>query len=378
MNCVLLVSKSETVRTFRQCLIRHLLERGDRVTVVAYDEQYRQETEALGATFYCVPQENRWLNPFAILRYTGQVYRILKREKPELVMTFQLKPNTFGVLAAAAPGVGQIVPMIEGAGDVFIHNTLKWKLIRLVSCGLYKAALGYAQRVFFLNREDKEEFIRRRLVKEEKCRVIPGIGVDLRQFSGQPVEHCRSFLMIARMLKTKGVEEYCRCARLVRQTYPDAVFRYLGAEGTVTLGDIRSYVDDGSVQYLGTTRDVRPYLRDCTCLVLPSYREGMPMAVMEAAAMGRCAIVTDAVGCRDAVIPGETGFTVPVGDCKALADKCIYLIEHPEAAVSMGAAARQLAEEKFDEEKINSCLLGQLEGKEGVACGQGKSRIACQ
>lgn len=366
MKCVLLISKSETVRTFRQCLIRHLRQRGDTVTVVAYDKDYRRETRALGAGFTCVRQENRWLNPFAICRYAWQVGRILKAEKPDLVMTFQLKPNTFGVLAAAAAGVRNIYTMIEGVGDVFLHHTLKWKLIRLVSCALYRTSLRRARKVFFLNEEDKQEFVSRHLVAAEKCRVIPGIGVDLVHFAPQPVENSRHFLMVARMLKTKGVEDYCKCARLVRKKYPDAEFSYLGAEGTVRLSDIQPYIDEGSVRYLGTTRDVRPYLRDCTALLLPSYREGLPMAVMEAAATGRCSIISDTIGCRDAVKDGETGFLVPVGDAKAMAEKCIYLIEHPEAARTMGAAARQYAQEKFDEKTINSYLLQELEGEESL------------
>ena len=356
MKCLLLVTKSETVRTFRQCLIRHLLEKGNAVTVVAYDEEYRQETEAMGAKFYCVPQENRWLSPLAILRYACQVYGIVKKEKPDLVMTFQLKPNTFGVLAAAAAGVKQICATVEGVGDVFLYETPNWKLIRWVTCKLYRSAFRYTRRVFFLNHDDMDTFAGRKLVQAEKCRVIPGVGVDLAHFACQPPHSAGSFLMIARMLKTKGVEEYCKCARLVRQKYPNAVFRYLGPEGTVTLADIQSYLDDGSIQYLGTTQDVRPYLADCTALVLPSYREGMPMVVMEAAATGRCVITTDTAGCKDSVVPNETGFLVPVGDYRAMAEKCIYLLENPQVAASMGAAARNFAQSHFDEKRINSSV----------------------
>lgn len=361
MKCILLVTKSETVLTFRQCLIRHLQQQGHTVGVIAYDEDCRQEIEALGVTFCCVEQENRWLNPFAITRYTREVYGILKKEKPDLVFTFQLKPNTFGVHAARAAGIGRIFCMVEGAGDVFIQNSFRWKLIRLIACILYKAAFRCAQKVFFLNREDKQEFVARKLVEEEKCRVIPGVGVDLAHFACQPVENHRSFLMIARMLRTKGVLEYCKCARLVKQTYPDAEFRYLGAQGTVPMKDIQPYIDDGSICYLGTTRDVRPYLQACTCLLLPSHREGLPMSVMEAAATGRCVITTDAIGCTDAVADGETGYLVPVGDYPAMAEKCIDLIAHPETAIRMGAAARRYAESKFDEQVINSCLLRELE-----------------
>lgn len=358
MKIFLLVTKSETVLNFRQNLIRHLLQKGYSVTVIAYDEEYHQEVESLGATFYCVPQENRWLNPFAILQYTARVSKILKQEKPKAVMTFQLKPNTFGVLAAKAAGVHRIYSMVEGAGDVFILNSLKWKLIRMVTCWLYRMAFCHVQRVVFLNEDDKQEFIKRQLATEEKCVLIPGVGVDLEHFSYCPIKYDRRFLMVARMLKTKGVEDYCKCARLVRQTYPDAEFFYLGAEGTVTLDDIREYLEDGSIRYLGTTRDVRPYLYDCTCILLPSLREGMPMAVMEAQAVGRCAIVTDAIGCKNAIQADETGFLVPVGDYHTMAEKCIFLIQNSEVAEAMGIAARRYAEANFDQEAINDYLEG--------------------
>lgn len=366
MKIFLLVTKSETVLTFRQCLIRHLLEQGHAVHVIAYDDDCRHEIRQLGVAFASVRQENRWLNPFAIVQYALQVRKLLKQAQPDLVFTFQLKPNTFGVLAAKSAGIKQIFSMVEGAGDVFIQNTLKWKLIRLVACALYRIALQHARKVFFLNQEDKQEFVSRQLVAEEKCRVIPGVGVDLVHFAETPVTGHRSFLMLARMLKTKGVEDYCKCARLVRQKYPDAEFSYLGAEGTVRIADIQSYIDDGSVRYLGTTRDVRPYLRDCTALLLPSYREGMPMSVMEAAASGRCVITTRSIGCKDAVKDGETGFLVPVSDPEAMAEKCIYLIEHPETAQAMGAAARQFAQKTFDEQAINSYLLQELEREENL------------
>ncbi|MBO5868892.1 MAG: glycosyltransferase family 4 protein [Oscillospiraceae bacterium] len=360
MKCTLLVSKSETVLNFRRCLIQHLQQNGYTVQVVAYDDDYQQEIRALNVDFFCVRQENRWLNPFAIVRYAYQVYRLLKQQKPDMVMTFQLKPNTFGVLAAKAAGVKRINTMIEGAGDVFTYDTLKWKLIRLVSCSLYKTALRHAQKVFFLNREDEAEFTGRKLVQKEKCRVIPGIGVDLEHFYFQPIQNQRRFLMIARMLKTKGVLDYCECARLVKEKYPDAQFCYLGMEGDIKLKDIQPYADAGIIEYLGTAKDVRPHLAKCTALVLPSYREGLPMSVMEAEATGRGIITSDTIGCKDTVKDNYNGFLVPVRDPEALSKCCIKLIEKPELAMQMGMRSRQFAEEKFDEKVINAYLLQEL------------------
>ena len=197
------------------------------------------------------------------------------------------------------------------------------------------------------------------MVKQNKCEIINGIGVDVNKFAFKPMTNDANFLMVARMLKTKGIFEYCEAARMVKEVRPQAVFGYVGGEGTVTLDDIKSYIDDGSVTYYGTTDDVRPYYEDCTAFVLPSYREGMPMAVMEAESTGRAVIATDVNGCRSAVRDEYNGFLIPKGKNCALelANKCIYFIDNPEKAVQMGEKSRILAENEFDSRVINAKLL---------------------
>lgn len=357
MKIFLIATKSESVLTFRKGLIGELKRNGHSVGIIAHDKKREKDIVALGAKFYCVEQDNRGINPFAILQYQNKIKQILKMESPDFVFTFQLKPNTFGVFAAKATGIEKIFCMVEGVGDVFINQSIKWKTIRAVVCSLYQRAFKNAQKIFFLNNDDKEEFVARGLVPEEKSEVIPGVGVDLEHFAGKPLQSNNTFLMIARMLKTKGVFEYCACARAVKEKYPDVQFNYLGEEGTVKLADIQEYITDGSVNYLGTTRDVRPYLDDCTMLILPSYREGLSMSIMEAEAVGRGIITTDTAGCRDAVADGYNGYLVPVRDYEAIAQKCFDIIEHPDEAVRLGANSRSFAETHFDQRKINEKLV---------------------
>lgn len=225
---------------------------------------------------------------------------------------------------------------------------------------MYRKSFRYSKKIFFLNHDDKREFIARKIVTEEKSEIIPGIGVDIAHFSYKPVKNKNVVLMIARMLKTKGVMEYCQAARIVKQTYPDAVFNYLGGEGTLKVSDIKEYIDDGSVNYLGTTVDVRPYLEDCSVYVLPSYREGMPVSVMEAMSVGRAVVASDVPGCRETVIDGENGYLVPLGDAEAIADRIKRLFSEFEKTVEMGSKSRVLTEEKYDQDKINEKLLGYL------------------
>ena len=354
IKILLLCVTSMSVLNFRQSLIKKLQEKGFSVSVCAFDSENKNSIEELGVGFHCISENNRSTNPLKVLSLEKKYERLIKEVNPDIVFSFMLKPNTFGVMAAKKAGVKKIFSMVEGAGDVFINNSLKWKIIRFVVCLLYKRSFKYSKKVFFLNNDDKNEFISRKLVKEEQCEIIHGIGVDLERFAFKPVKNKRTFLMVARMLKTKGIFEYCQAARIVKQKYPDAVFNYLGAEGTVKIADIQEYIDDGSINYLGTTKDVRPYLESSLLLLLlSSYREGLPMSIMEAESVGRGIITSNNVGCRDTVIDGYNGFLVEKNDYKTMAEKCIWAIENPEKAIEMGIHSRKFAEERFDQKVIN-------------------------
>lgn len=359
---LLLCGASQTVLNFRVGLIKALIESGWQVSVSVLDSKFKEEIQTLAIeNLYCAEENNRSVNPFAALRLEKYYKKIIKESQPEAVMTFMLKPNTFGVAAAHKAGVKNIVSMVEGAGDVFINRGLKWAILRKLVCFLYKKFFRYCKRVVFLNRDDQTEFVGRRLVKEEQCALLPGIGVNLDRFAFKPLKNQRTFLMVARMLKTKGIYEYCECARIVKRKYPDAVFDYLGAESNVTLADIREYLDDGSVNYLGVAKDVRSYLENCTIFMLPSsYREGVPMSIMEAEAVGRAVITSDNIGCKETVKDGYNGFLVPKGDAEMMAEKAIWCIEHPKKAEEMGRNARAFAEEKFNQRKINEKIIGEI------------------
>ncbi len=348
------MTESVNVINFRKNLIKFLEEKGHSVCIIAHDNLREKEIRDLGADFYCVKQDNRGLNPFAILKYRKNLTKIIKKENPDAVFTFQLKPNTFGVKSAKKAGVKNIYSMVEGLGDVYIKTGLKWKVIRSVVNKLYRSAFKISKAVFFLNNDDKKEFIDRKLVSKDKCHIVYGIGIDLSHFEFKPIKSTSNFLMVARMLRTKGLYEYLECARLVKQKYPDAVFNYLGAEASEKIVDIQEYIDDGSINYLGTTSDVRPYLEDSSVLVLPTYREGMPVSVMEAESVGRAIITTNAVGAKETVVDGYNGFLVQVKNVNDLAEKVIYFLENKEKIKVMGQNARTFAEQNFDVNKINA------------------------
>lgn len=357
MRILFICTTTNQIVNFRKGLIERFQADGCEVGAVAFDDENteinRAEIARRGVRFFTIDDSGRGLNPFKALSLKSRYVKILKEFAPDVVFTFMMKPNIFGVLAAEKSGVKNIFSMVEGAGDVFINNGLKWRAIRAVVCRLYKKAFKRSEKVFFLNPDDMAEFTARKLVKNTQCEISDGIGVDLEKFEQKPIKNRRTFLMIARMLKSKGVIEYCKAARAVKEAYPDAVFNYIGEEGTVKLSDIQEYIDDGSVNYLGITRDVRPYIEDCGVYVLPSYREGMPMSVMEAEAVGRAVITTNAVGCRSAVEDGANGYKVEVGNVKQLKEAVLRFLENPESVDVMGENSRRLAEKRFDKNVVN-------------------------
>lgn len=363
---LMICSRSVTVAYFRMNLIRDLIANGYQVTVAALDRDRESQITATGAAFCCVGGNNRSMNP---LKQAGQVrhYRQLIRDlKPDTVFTFQAVPNMLGGMACRFGRVPRQFAMVEGAGDVFAGTGFKWQLVRWVTCQLYRAGFRKAERVFFLNTDDSREFCRRKLVKKEQCAVIHGVGVDLDIFDYRPMKTDRVFIMVSRMLASKGLPEYCEAARITRKRYPEAVFRFLGEEFTMKQEDIREYLKDGSIEYLGYARDVRPHLEEASVFVLPSaYREGLPMTIMEAMATGRPVITTETVGCKGTVIEGETGWYAKMKDPEDLAKRFMTALKNREQLESMGRKARAYAEREFDVKVINRQILKILAEERG-------------
>lgn len=280
-----------------------------------------------------------------------------------------------------------MVNNIAGLGAVFIRDNWLTRLVRL----LYKTALSRSQHVFFQNDEDMRQFVEQGLVVADKVSRLPGSGVDLRRFSpvaamdtlspspsvgtashstrpsnvnGQVAGYPASgrgefrFLLVARLLWDKGVGEYVEAARMVRRQYPTAIFQLLGFldvknPTAVSRAQMDEWVAEGVVEYLGVADDVQPYLAAADCVVLPSYREGVPRSLLEAAAMGRPIVTTDAVGCRDAVSDGVNGLLCRVGDAGDLAEKMAQMIAlSPEARAAMGRRGREKVEREFDERVV--------------------------
>jgi glycosyltransferase involved in cell wall biosynthesis len=322
---------------------------------------FEARIEALGVPFIPLPVDKKGINPGADMRLLSILYRWYRREKPDIVHHFTIKPVIYGSIAARLAGVPQIVNTVTGLGFVFMEENMAW-LRRLVEWQ-YRLALACAHFTFFQNPDDFRLFLTRRLVRPQRAGLLPGSGVDCALFAprAEPTHASSvctpSFLMVARLLREKGVYEFVEAARLVKQHYPEARFQLLGRRDernptVVSEAELKEWQAEGVVTWLGEVLDVRPFLAKAHVVVLPSYREGTPRSLLEGAAMGKPLITTDAVGCREVVQDGVNGLLVPVKDAKALAQAMMRMIAHPAMQECMGRAGRQKVEREFDERMV--------------------------
>ncbi len=354
----LVANSAWSVYNFRLDLIRHLIPRFD-VLVIAPEDEFAAELKKEGCHFLNIQFNNRSVNP--LLDYS--LYRSLKKiylvQKPDFIFHYVIKPNIYGSLAAAVCGIESIA-VITGLGYAFAKQN--W-LNKTVSY-LYKKALKRTREVWFLNKEDAEIFIQRKLVDEKKVKILPGEGINPAYFAPQqfrPIARTKvfQFLMSTRLLKSKGVSIYVEAARILKKKNRDIRFELIGFfeehhPDSITKPDIRYWQKKGYIQYNGFARDVRPFLRQADCFVFPSfYAEGIPRCLLEAASMEIPIITSLNRGCKDVVEDGVNGFICAINDAKELAKKMEDMIQlSPSQRTEMGKKGRRLVIEKFDIQKI--------------------------
>jgi glycosyltransferase involved in cell wall biosynthesis len=320
---------------------------------------------AWGVTYREVAVRRTGMNPRHDLASLRALMALMQDVRPDMLLAYTSKPVIFGGLAARLSGVPRIFAMIEGVGYAFTSREARARLARLAASVLYRLSLRGATSVFFLNPDNRALFERLGLLHaREQAVLLDGIGVDLDEFRPAPLPDRPVFLLIARFLKDKGLTEYAEAARLVKQRYPEAVFRLVGWRDehpmAVAEADLRSWVEEGVIECLGRLEDVRSAIAASSVYVLPSYHEGLPRTVLEAMAMGRAIVTTDAPGCRETVVPGVNGLLVPVGDARALATALESLIRSPGQVRAMGAASRRMAVERYDVHRVNAKILATM------------------
>ena len=356
---------------FRGPLIEDMVANGHEIFALApdYDETTRAAVRALGAEPVDFSLSRTGMNPVRDAADMLRLTLLLRRLKPDITLGYAIKPVIYGTLAAWLARVPRRFAMIEGLGYVFIPpegaEPLKRRVLRRTVSMLYITALRRANLVFFLNKDDIDEFLKNRLVPPKKVFLLGGIGVDLCEWKpAPPAAKPVTFLLAARLLREKGIMEYAEAARIIKQKYPGTRFILLGSldsnPGGLSLDEVQQWVSEGIIEWPGHVQDMSRWMAQASVYVLPSYREGVPRSTQEAMAMARPVITTDAPGCRETVIDGKNGFLVPVRDAKALADSMERFILQPELIERMGKASRLIAEERFDVHKVNQVILREM------------------
>jgi len=351
---------------FRASLITALRHAGYPIISAAPEDGYTERLLGLVDAHYTLPMDNAGTSPLRDALLCWRYWCLLGRVRPAALLTYTIKPNIYGALAARARGI-PVIANISGLGTAFIRTT--W-LTRVVMV-LYRVAFAKVVCVFFQNSEDRDLFIRRKLVAPEKAKLIPGSGIDLEYFKPSVSPHDAAaplaFALIARMVWDKGIGEFVEAVRMVKAIHPKVIFRLIGPHAVknqtaIAQSTLAQWVAEGVVEYCGETDDVRTAIAAQDCIVLPSYREGLSRVLLEAAAMGKPLIATDVPGCRQVVAHTENGYLCPPYDSRALANAMLQFIAlTPEARAAMGSASRQKAEREFDEKQVFDAYRRALE-----------------
>ncbi|MEA3034249.1 MAG: hypothetical protein QOH86_2265, partial [Sphingomonadales bacterium] len=347
---------------FRVGLIRGLQRAGYRVVALAPRDPWSDRLGELGVEFHPIEMDRKGLSPGRDLGLMWRYRRALRRLRPDAFLGYTAKPNVWGSLAAQSLGI-PVINNVSGLGTAFIRGG--W-LGRLVAC-LYRLAFRRSATVFFQNGEDRNLFVARRIVSAGQARLLPGSGIDTERFRPAPAAAAEDrpfvFLLIARLLRDKGVGEYVEAARRVRPDSPDTRFRLLGFldadnRTAVSRRELEAWIEEGLIDYLGSSDDVRTAIADADCVVLPSYREGLPRTLLEAAAMGKPLIATDVPGCRQVVRHDVNGLLCRVRDAKSLAESMLEMLRAPpERRAEWGKAARSIVEAEYDERIVVESYL---------------------
>ena len=348
--------------TMREALMMHLLKEGCDVYILTHTNRFVPQVEKMGLKVIDIGSGN--LNPLKVSRYIFNLWSALRKIKPDVCLTFSIRPAIWGNLVTRELKIPTITN-ITGVGPLFTSKNIVYRTART----LYRNALSKTKKVFFQNYDDMNLFIERKFVKTSIAERIPGSGIDYKKFSPiilkEKDPNTFTFLFIGRLIKDKGIFEYINAARIIRRKFPNATFNVIGPfwtqnlkKNTITHTQLQNWIDEGVIDYLGEKKDVRKFIAEADCIVLPSYREGTSNTLLEAASMEKPAIASNTTGCKEIVSDAETGFLCSVRDELDLSDKMERMILlSPEERREMGKKARQKIIKEYDKQIVIQAYL---------------------
>lgn len=348
------------IKNFRLELIKNLTSNGYHVIVVTQFDGHESTISKFVHKIFPLFISRKGINPFIDIFTILDLSRIIFKIKPDHILLFTIKPVIYGCIAAKFAKVKPIV-MITGLGTAFITKNWLTNIVRL----LYKFSLTSAKTVFFQNNDDKDLFIINKLVKPNLCRISPGSGVDINYFSYKEIQESSKFvfILISRMLWDKGIREYVEAAKKIKAKFPNTIFQLLGPSGvenrtSIDEKIIHCWVNENIIDYLGEKQDVRPYIENSSCVILPSYREGTSRVLLEAASIGRPTIASNVPGCKEIIDNGVTGLLCNPRDSDDLTNKIETFMNFSlQERKLMGEKARKKVIQEFNQEIVNKLFV---------------------
>ncbi|MDR5743709.1 glycosyltransferase family 4 protein [Caballeronia sp. LZ029] len=371
LRIALVCNTAWAIYTYRQGVLRMLTARGAQVTIIAPRDRTFEPLTAMGCRCVELPVASKGTDPRQDFRTLAALYREYRATRPHIVFHYTIKPNIYGTLAAMLARVPSIA-VTTGLGYVFIQKSRTAQVAKL----LYRFAFRFPREVWFLNRDDHEAFLHENLLAHpDRARRLHGEGVDLDEFAFQPLPARADFvfILIGRLLWDKGVAEYVEAARRIRAKYPHARFQLLGPVGVdnpsaISRTDVQKWEAENIVEYLGEANDVRPLVAAADCVVLPSYREGVPRTLMEASAMGRPIVATDVPGCREVVEDGVNGLLCEVKNADSLTEALERMLTLTSSErEAMALRGREKVTSEFDEKNVVERYKGTIHAITGIS-----------
>ncbi|MFV5385946.1 glycosyltransferase family 4 protein [Acinetobacter junii] len=377
MKFLIIASYLPSVLNFRGKLLEAIAGKDIQVYILSPDlDLFPNEVNQLRNLGYSVdevPMQRTGTNPLSDIKTLLAIYKCIRKIKPDYVLSYTIKPVIYGTLAAKLAKVPHRFALITGLGYAFqnVEQGSNRSFFQRLVHGLYQYALFHTHKVFFQNPDDQQLFRELNLIDHNKpAVVVNGSGVNVQDFTvvEPPKSHSGqlkvSFLLIARLLVDKGVREYAEAAKKIKQSYPETEFHLVGwideNPTAITQQELDEWIADSRLNYWGKLSDVRPAIQASSVYVLPSYREGTPRTVLEAMAMGRAIITTNAPGCKETVIHGDNGYLVEVRSVQSLLEAMKKLIDSPELIEKMGKRSREIALNKYDVDAVNKHMLTEM------------------
>ena len=372
MKIAILLNTSWNIYNFRAGLIKHFLAQKHEIICLAPKDDYSDLLVEMGCSFIETPLDNKGINPLNDLKYCFSLWKILRKIRPDVIFAYTIKPNIYGNFVAKMLNI-PVVSNVSGLGTVFIRENLSAKIAHF----LYKMAFRFPQKIFFQNEDDLKIFLDKNLLKKSKTALLAGSGINLEEFSFEilPKNPTFIFLLIARLIYDKGILEYIEAIRIIRnqkqnqqnnqqnsqinyKNNSQIKFQLLGKIDTqnalnITQAQVDAWVGEGLIEYLGETSNVKPFIIAADCVVLPSYREGTPRTLLEAAAIGRPIVTTNVAGCKEVVENELNGFLCEAKNSQDLADKMKkILFLSTEKRQEMAYNGRKKVTQQFDEKLV--------------------------